>query len=136
MPDIRHKLTIKAPPAKVYQAVTTQEGLSNWWCRNTIAKPETEFVNSFTFGKFVIEMKVTKLSPVQRVEWECLRATEEWLGTDVSFDLEEKEGNTILRFGHNNWNAVTDLFAVCSYDWAIFLRSLKLLCETGAGEPQ
>ncbi|NML19528.1 SRPBCC domain-containing protein [Pseudoflavitalea sp. G-6-1-2] len=136
MADIRHKLTIKAAPAEVYHAITTQEGLSHWWCRNTVAKTETGFVNRFSFGKFVIEMKIMQLAPTQKVVWECLAATEEWIGTKVTFDLEDKDGNTVLRFGHTGWETQTDLFAVCSFDWAMFLRSLKLLCETGEGEPQ
>ena len=60
---------------------------------------------------------------------------EEWMGTNVSFELEEKEGRTILRFAHSGWREVTDTFASCNYDWASFMRSLKSLCENGTGTP-
>lgn len=135
MADIRHKLTIKVKPEQVYQAITTKEGLEAWWCKHTTAKPEVGFVNRFTFGDFTAEMKVTNLVPGNKVEWACMNSGMEWAGTNVSFDLEEKDGNTILRFAHSNWSSVTDLYASCNYDWAKFLHSLKMLCETGTGSP-
>lgn len=52
MTAIKHLVTIKTNPEKVYQAVTTQKGISAWWCKNTTAKPEIGFVNIFIFGSF------------------------------------------------------------------------------------
>lgn len=135
MTTIRHNVAIKASPEKIFSAVTTQEGLESWWAKQTIAKPEVGFVNVFTFGKFRNEMKVTTLSPNKKVEWECINSIDEWIGTTISFDLEEKDGRTILRFAHSGWSAVTDTFAGCNYDWALFMKSLKSLCETGTGAP-
>jgi hypothetical protein len=80
-------------------------------------------------------MEVTELTPNKRVAWECIHSMEEWIGTTISFDLEEKNGNTMLRFAHAGWRAVTDMYASCSYDWALFMKSLKSFCETGTGTP-
>ena len=135
MAEIRHNVVIKAAPEKIYEAVTTQEGLASWWAKQTIAKPETGFVNIFTFGTFRNEMKVTNLVPNKKVEWQCISSIEEWIGTNISFDLEEKDGRTILRFAHSGWRAVTDTFAGCNYDWGRFMTSLKSFCETGTGTP-
>jgi uncharacterized protein YndB with AHSA1/START domain len=135
MADIRHNVVIKTTPERIYNAVTTKEGIESWWCKNTTAKPELGFVNIFTFDKNRIEMKVTELAPGKKVKWECTGIIDEWIGTSVSFDLQEKEGKTILRFTHGGWKAVTDMFAGCSYDWAQFLKSLKSFCETGVGSP-
>lgn len=135
MEAIKHNVVIKTPPEKVYQAVTTQEGLASWWCKQTTAKPEIGFVNIFTFGQFRNEMKVTDLTPNKRAAWECINSIEEWIGTSISFELEERNGNTLLRFTHGGWRAVTDTFAGCNYDWGRFIKSLKSFCETGTGEP-
>jgi len=132
---IRINVVIKTPPATIYEAVTTQEGLSSWWCRQTTAKPEEGFINVFLFGQFRNEMQVTQLSPAKKVEWKCINSIEEWMGTHISFDLEEKEGKTLLRFTHGDWKAVTDTYAACTYDWARFIKSLKEYCETGTGTP-
>lgn len=135
MPEIRHNVIIKTTPEKVYEAITTQEGLANWWAKQTIAKPEIGFVNIFTFGTFRNEMKVTMLNPNKKVEWKCINSIEEWIDTNILFDLEEKEGHTLLRFTQSGWRAVTDTFAGCNYDWGRFMTSLKLFCETGTGTP-
>ncbi|HTE33653.1 MAG TPA: SRPBCC domain-containing protein [Chryseolinea sp.] len=133
--EIRINVVIKAIPEKVYKAITTQEGIESWWCKQTTARPELGFVNIFVFGKFRNEMKVTGLIPNKRVEWKCINSIEEWVGTDISFDLEEKQGATILRFSQAGWRAITDTFAGCTYDWALFMKSLKSFCETGTGTP-
>lgn len=136
MAEIRINVVVKANPEKVYNALTTEDGLASWWAKQTVAKPEVGFVNVFTFGKqFRNEMKVTNLTPYKQVEWKCINSIEEWVGTNISFDLEEKEGNTILRFAHSGWRAVTDTFGGCTYDWSSFMKSLKSLCETGTGTP-
>ena len=135
MAEIRHNIVIKATPEKIYQAITTQEGLANWWAKQTTAKPDVGFVNTFTFGTFRNEMKVILLNPNKKVEWKCINSIEEWMDTNISFDLEEKEGRTLLRFTHSGWRAVTDTFAGCTYDWGRFMTSLKSFCETGAGTP-
>jgi uncharacterized protein YndB with AHSA1/START domain len=133
--EIRHNVVIKATPEKIYEAVTTQEGLTSWWAKQTTARPEIGFVNVFTFGKIRNEMKVVMLTPNKRVEWKCINSIEEWTDTDISFDMEENDGRTILRFAHSGWRAATDTFASCNYDWAIFMKSLKSFCETGTGTP-
>lgn len=117
MTDIRHNVVSKAAPKKIYEAITKQEGLASWWCKQSTAKPEVGFVNTFTFGTFRNEMKVTILNPNKKVEWQCINSIEEWIDTNILFDLEEKDGRLILRFAHFDWRAVTDTFAGCNYDW-------------------
>jgi len=135
MESIRHRLTIKVPAEKVYEAVTTQNGLQNWWCRQTTAKPEVGFINTFTFGELKNKMKITNLDAGKSIEWHCLESIEEWVDTSISFHLEEKDGRTILRFAHSNWRAATDFFDACNYDWGRFMASLKSYCENGTGTP-
>src|SRR5258706_3397470 len=125
MTEIRHNVVIKTAPENVYKAITTQEGLANWWAKQTTAKPQVGFINTFIFGESRNEMKVTVLNPNKKVEWHCIDSIEEWIDTNISFDLEEKDGRTILRFTHAGWQAVTDTFADCNYNWAKFMFSLK-----------
>lgn len=135
MTEIRHNVVIKATPDKIYHAVSTQQGLASWWAKQTIAKPEVGFVNTFTFGTIRNEMEVTRLTPNKKVEWKCIRSIEEWVDTNISFDLEEKDGRTLLRFTHSGWREVADMFAECNYAWGRFMTSLKSYCETGTGTP-
>jgi uncharacterized protein YndB with AHSA1/START domain len=135
MTEIRHNVVIKASPEKIYEALTTQNGLSKWWTTQTTAEPSLGFINTFTFGNFVNKMEVATLDPNVRVEWNCVDSIEEWIGTKIHFDLQKQVDKTLLRFGHTGWKEVTDMYANCNYDWAQFLKSLKLLCETGKGTP-
>jgi len=158
MPNIHHELLIEAPAEKIYSVITTGEGLSAWWTPGSTAKPELNSVARFPFGpEYFKEMKITELKPSGLVKWTCIAGAGEWIGTHFSFEL--VEGNkqslsnsrselqgqieeqrnfdkgTLLIFHHDDWKEYTPMFAECNYTWGQFLRSLKLLCETGKGRP-
>ena len=60
---------------------------------------------------------------------------EDWMGTEILFELAEDDKQTIVIFGHYNWRQANDFLAHCSTKWAIFLMSLKASLETGRGNP-
>ncbi|MFY0599630.1 MAG: SRPBCC domain-containing protein [Cyclobacteriaceae bacterium] len=136
MEHIRHHLIINAPINEIYTAVTTQEGLSQWWTNTTVAKPEIGFVNEFRFGPGELKMmKVLALDSNKSVDWQCVGGDEEWQDTQVSFDLQEIDGKTHLRFIHRDWKEATVYYETCNFHWGLFLQSLRMLCETGKGNP-
>lgn len=158
MPDIFHQLIIGAPAHKVYEALTTQKGVSSWWTPDATLIPEVGSIARFPFGaSYFKEMRVTKLVPTTLVEWNCIQGDPEWIGTSIIFRLQQgtkeamlnshpeitgqmqqqNDSNdiTLLSFNHNNWRDYTPMFGECSYTWAMFLSSLKLLCEKGQGRP-
>ncbi len=136
MPDIRHYLEINAPAPRVYVAVTEQKGLAGWWTQDTVAQPEVDTIAEFRFGaRYHNKMKIVRLDPDSKVEWECLEGDTEWVGTRFVFDLEERDGITILRFAQNGWREATDFYAICNFTWAQYMLSLKSYCETGKGAP-
>lgn len=134
--SICHRLLIEAPAETIYTALTTQEGLAGWWTPETVAKPEVGSILRFSFGPdYFKEMQVVALKPYSKVAWRCLKAFDEWIGTTLTFELEPHAKGTVLFFRHDGWAAYTKEFASCTYDWALFFRSLKFLCETGKGFP-
>ena len=158
MPNIRHELLIGASSAIVFDAITTQKGLSGWWTPDVHAKPEAGSTARFAFGPdYFKEMQIVELAARQRVRWQCLAGESEWIGTSISFELRAGEIGTLLNarpeiedqvhqhdrssectllvMSHDGWTEHTPMFAECSYTWAQFLRSLRLLCETGRGLP-
>jgi uncharacterized protein YndB with AHSA1/START domain len=157
MPNIHQAVLIGSSPGEVYHAITTQEGLSGWWTPDASAKPAVDSIARFPFGpNYFKEMKVTELKHNERVKWECIKGADEWVGTSISFQLlpgdnetlfnsspelqgqieqRNSDTGTLLLFHHDDWRAYTLMFAECSYTWGQFLRSLKLLCETGKGRP-
>ncbi len=133
--NIYHRLLIEAPVEKVYEAITTQKGLAGWWTTETIAKPEVGSIMKFSFGDYHKEIKIEELKPYSKVKWLCLKAFPEWIGTTLTFELEPHAKGSVLFFHHDGWKEYSNEFASCSYDWALFFRSLKFLCETGKGFP-
>ena len=43
-------------------------------------------------------MTVIELIPEKRVRWQCVDGAKEWIGTELSFELQEKDGATVLLF--------------------------------------
>ncbi|MGJ1240855.1 MULTISPECIES: SRPBCC family protein [Sphingobacterium] len=134
--SIYHRLLIETPVETVYKALTTAEGLAGWWTPDTKAKPEIGAILRFGFGpSYFKNMEVISLKPYSRVEWRCVKAFEEWIGTTLTFELEPQQKGCMLLFHHDGWTNYSAEFASCSFDWALFFRSLKFFCEKGKGFP-
>jgi len=80
-------------------------------------------------------MEVLALEPNKKVHWRFQKGPEEWIGTDVTFELSQDGEYTIVLFGHRNWREPVEFMAHCSMKWALFMLSLKELVETGRGRP-
>lgn len=135
MPDILHRVGMKSPsPAATYNALTTIDGLSNWWTNDT--KGDADGVIQFRFGPAGgFDMKVLERTPNEQLSWEVVDGPAEWIGTKVSFDLKQQDDYTIVLFKHAGWKEPIEFMHHCSTKWATFLMSLKALVETGHGLP-
>jgi hypothetical protein len=136
VPDILHRLVIRASPARVYHALTTPDGLAAWWTRDVMAEPAVGSVALFGFNRreVTFRMLVQELVEATRVRWHCLGGHPEWktprsrspfpgLPTGWCSTSPIAAGN----------RAKVSLF--CNFDWARYLASLKSYLETGAGAP-
>jgi len=136
MPDILHKVGIKSSsPDDVYRELTTLQGLSGWWTTDTRGESKEGGVLQFRFGAGGFDMKVLELRPAKRVLWQVVEGPEEWIGTRIRFDLDQRDDWTILLFKHEGWREPVEFMHHCSTKWAVFLLSLKSLLETGKGAP-
>ncbi|WP_063044558.1 SRPBCC family protein [Nocardia pseudovaccinii] len=136
MVDILHRVAIEAPTAEVYAALTTVEGLAGWWANNTQGKGnDVGGVLQFRFDAGGFDMKVLELDPGKRVRWEVVEGPEEWVGTQVDWNLDQVGDYTVVLFEHEGWKEPVEFMYHCSTKWAVFLLSLKSLVETGRGAP-
>ena len=133
--SIEHLNTIKSSPAKVYDALTTHEGLSEVWTLELVVKPEIGFINEFVFGQERDRMKITQLDPGKRVVWLVVDSDPQWVGTVISFELARLENITSVVLKQEGWKELTDFYRFCNYHWGWFLYSLKHYCEKGTGFP-
>lgn len=141
MVNIIHRVGIKAPLQKVYEAIATIEGIAGWWTQDTTGESEAGKIIVVKFHTLegneigFMHMEVKDLEPGKKVRWEFLEGPEEWIGTEVIFNLQQEENYTIVLFNHINWAEEVEFKAHCSMKWAIFMLSLKELLETGKGKP-
>ena len=60
----------------------------------------------------------------------------EWTGTDLIFDISEKDGKTEVRFTHRGLVPSVECYDTCSDVWGGLIKgSLRQLIETGTGNP-
>ena len=136
MADILHRVGIEhSSPQRVYDALTTLDGLSGWWAEKTTGDTDPGGVIEFRFGPGGIDMKVLELDPGRLVRWEVVGGPEEWIGTEVRFDIRQDGDWTIVLFRHEGWREPVEFMSHCSTKWATYLISLKQLLETGTGAP-
>jgi uncharacterized protein YndB with AHSA1/START domain len=141
MVDIIHRIGIKSPAAQVYNALTTLEGLAGWWTEDVTGDARLGGKIEFSFltksgvllGRMVME--VQELGEYTNVRWRCVEGPEEWVGTDITFQLSEQDAQTIVLFGHRNWREAVEAAYHCSMKWATFLLSLREYVEIGIGKP-
>lgn len=141
MVDIIHRIGIKAPIARVYEALSTVTGVAGWWAQETEGSSSPGQTITVRFrnpqgdimGEMVME--VVALDPNKKVHWRFKAGPNEWIGTDVTFDLSQDGDYTIVLFGHRNWREAVEFTAHCSMKWATFLLSLREFVETGKGKP-
>ena len=136
MVDILHRVGVNTPsPDKVYEALTTIEGLAGWWTDDTTGIAEVGGVVQFRFPPGGFDMEVVEQRPNESVEWKVVDGPEEWIGTTVNWQLRQDGDYTIVMFRHQDWKEPVEFMHHCSTKWATYLMSLKSLVETGKGAP-
>jgi uncharacterized protein YndB with AHSA1/START domain len=133
MADIRHRVGIAASQERVYEALTTLEGLAGWWTRHVAGDPSQGGALRFFFGGSEpgAVMEVAEITPTHHVGWRCTQGPDEWVGTTVTFDIKPSDGETVLLFTHGGWREPVEFMHHCSTKWAQYLIGLKSWLEGG-----
>ena len=120
MAHIIHRIGIKAPVQKVYEALASIEGISNWWTKDTTGESAVgkilvaRFLTPDGEVKGSMEIEVLDLQPDKKVHWKFNDGPPEWIGTEVTFELKQEENYTIVLFSHLNWAEEVEFKAHCS----------------------
>jgi hypothetical protein len=91
----------------------------------------------------VAAFKITEFVPSEKVVWHVLdnyfnfiKDKNEWIGTDVVFEIEKKGDQTEVRFTHVGLVPDYECYDVCSNAWGGYITSsLRNLITTGKGQP-
>ena len=136
MGEIKHRVGIKGSATDIYQLLTTDEGLSQWWTSDTRGAGPVDSIIHFYFGDSCVDFEVVELQENRLVRWHHSgEMPTAWMGSKINFELEEQEIQTILLFSHYDWKKSDDFLAHCSTKWAIFMMSIKACIENGVGNP-
>ncbi|MDF2962444.1 MAG: polyketide cyclase [Paenibacillus sp.] len=97
--DIRQTLVFNAPIQKVWNTVSTSEGIAAWFMPNDFRpEPGYEFtINAEQWG--ISHCKVTELDPPNRLTFTWGK---DWL---ITFELKELEDKTEFTLIHSGWEA-------------------------------
>jgi uncharacterized protein YndB with AHSA1/START domain len=130
----KHLLHIATSRDKVFKALSTIEGLSNWWTVQTSGNTTKDGIIQFRFGEIGPDMKVTELITGEKIVWECVASPFGWVGHTFTFILDDNDGKTRVRFSHDGWTEQDDFHASCNFTWGRYMESLRQYCQTGKGE--
>ena len=136
---------VKTNPEKVYAAITTIEGLRDWWTHESRGETGAGGTIHFNFGNTHKEMRVELLKPNSEVRWLCKVAyidhsefthKDEWVGTEIIFRLTpDGKDQTRVDFDHIGLVPTFECYEACKKGWDYFLDSLQAFAETGRGTP-
>ena len=132
MPSILHDFQVNADVAAVFGAITTPEGLDQWWTRRSRGKAEVGAEYELWFGPDADwRARVTEVVASQRFALEMTGADGDWKGTRVGFVLEPYDTGTMVRFSHSGWRTENEHFRISSFCWAMYLRIMRRYAEAG-----
>lgn len=132
MPSILHDFEVKTDPSAVYAAVSSPDGLDQWWTLRSSGEPRVGAEYELWFGpRADWRAKVTEAVPGKRFSLELTGADDDWVGTSVAFTLEPAAGGTMVRFSHSGWQDATEHFRISSFCWAMYLRVMRRFTESG-----
>ena len=132
-----HRISIDAPKSRVYNALTTKNGLKGWFSpqiEGAFGEGETAI---FKFsGEDPFHWKVVKLVSPTEVRWRCVQGPGDSAGTEVSFLLSDhKDGRTTIECDHNGFNEEDRALKSCNTLWGVLMDRLRKFSETDKPQP-
>lgn len=134
--------TVDQTPAEAFTAINNVRG---WWSQ--AIEGDTDKLGAVFYYHYQdihrCTFKITEFVPGQKVVWHVLQNyfnfvqdKTEWTGTDVVFELTQKDDQTEVRFTHVGLMPAYECYPVCSDGWGTYINgSLRSLMTAGQGQP-
>jgi uncharacterized protein YndB with AHSA1/START domain len=136
MADILQDFPIAAPPARVFEAISSPKLIDEWWTLTCTGNPVLGASYHLDFGPtYQWQAEVTKAEPGLAFELTMTGADSDWTGTRVGFELAPSESGTHVRFYHTGWPVENAHFRTSCHCWAMYLRILRRYIEHGESVP-
>jgi hypothetical protein len=139
--DYTATIIVTATHQEAFNAINNIPG---WWTEDmegSLQKPDDIF--TVRFGEVYITMKVTEFIPGKKIVWyvtDCnkpwLKNKKEWNGTELIWEISDKDNNTQILFTHKGLVPDIECYNACSDAWGEYLKqSLWSLITKGNGKP-
>lgn len=137
MTAIVEEITIEATPQRVWDAITRQDEIVQWWAEEARLTSEVGSLAEFRFRPpaGVLQFEVAGLERDKNVHWIARQGPSPWVGTVVNWRLTPVHNGTTLVFTHEGFTQVDRRYEQIRSNWQYFLESLKAYLETGQGTP-
>ena len=140
--DLSITFDVEQSPAEVFSAINNVRA---WWSgeiEGDTDRLDAEFsysVPDIHYSKF----RITEYEPGKQVAWYVTDSLltfvadkEEWTGTTVIFDIEQRDGKTRVTFTHEGLAPQVECYEACSTAWGMYIGgSLRNLISSGKGAP-
>jgi hypothetical protein len=135
-------ISVDQSPEEAFNAINDVRG---WWS-GEIEGEAGQLGASFTYRYQEVhrsKQTVTEFIPGKKVVWHVsdsqlnfAKEQDEWNGTDIVFEISEKNGKTEVRFTHAGLVPDFECFGSCSNAWSgLVTRNLRQRIATGARQP-
>ena len=138
MPDIELFARIHASPERVYQALTTADGIRSWWARDANVDSTAGGIAAPAYfeHRILTRIRLDELQPPVRTRWKTISsAAPGWDGTTITFDLRAEGSHTLLSLAHRGFTDDDETYSGTAALWARYLLSLHRYLEAGEGRP-
>lgn len=138
MPDIVHRLVIRAPLEAVFDACSEPAGLDAWWTlrceRDGELREGARY--RFDFGpEFQWEARVLRAERPRQVVYELTLADRDWTSTRLAFRVTQEGELAGLELAHRGWPEANAHFHTSNHCWGLYLRLLRRWLEHGERVP-
>ena len=125
-----------APADRVFSAVSTSDGLNQWWTETCEGRPAVGESYALGFGPdYRWRASVTQCQQNATFELTMTTSDADWQHTRVAFRLSAIAGGTQVRFEHLGWPGANAHYRNSSHCWALYLRLLRRYVEHGETVP-
>jgi uncharacterized protein YndB with AHSA1/START domain len=131
-------VAMAARPERVFEALTTLDGLAGWWTPAVGGTPTAGGEITFRFGDQAIVMRVAHVDPPASVVWTCVSHSKfpEWRDSTLRFDLRPHgDEHTWLAFQHVGLAPRLECYSQCEAGWHHYLASLAADVAGNGGSP-
>lgn len=140
--DFTVSFVVDQPPEAVFAAINNVRG---WWSGD-VEGETTALGDTFSYRYEDVHAStqtISELDPGRRVVWHVEDASlsftsepDEWVGTDITFEIMPRGAGSELRFTHVGLTPRLECYGGCSDAWSFYVtESLRDLVTTGVGRP-